>query len=382
MLILKNGHVLDPLNGIDAVSDVAVEGKKIARVAAGIVPGHGDHAVDASGCYVVPGLVDHHAHLAPLARIGIPSEAVCFASGVTTAVDAGSTGCANFIFHVGMLEQMRLNVKAYLNVCTTGLDTLPGSLEDVDPAHWDRAAICETFARFGGRLAGLKLRTSAPIVKELGYTPLRETVKLGEELGVPVMVHCTDPPGSMEELLEILRPGDTLTHMYMNIGSTLTGEEGRVIEAAYRARERGVYFEAADARAHFGLPVAQAAIAGGFFPDFIATDLTKLSMYLRPTAFSLAMQISKYTALGIPFEKVIECTTVNPARELNMLDRAGSLTEGHPADIAVLRPEAAETVHGDRPDGNEGQHSFAGHRIYRPVMTVKGGEMVYRDMMF
>lgn len=382
MLILKNGHVLDPLNGIDAVRDVAVEGKKIAKVAAGIAPEQGDHMVDASGCYVVPGLVDHHAHLAPLARIGLPAEAVCFASGVTTAVDAGSTGCANFVFHTGTLEQMRLNVKAYLNVCTTGLDTLPGCLEDVNPAHWDRAGIRETFARFGERLAGLKLRTSAPIVKELGYAPLRETVKLAEGLGVPVMVHCTDPPGSMEELLEILRPGDTLTHMYMNIGPGLIGKDGRVIEAAYRARERGVYFEAADARAHFGLPVAQAAIVQGFFPDFIATDLTKLSMYLRPTAFSLAMQISKYTALGIPFEKVIECTTVNPARELGMLDRAGSLTEGHPADIAVLRPEAAETVHGDRPDGSSEQHSFVGHLLCRPVMTVKSGEMVYRDMKF
>ncbi|MBO6268806.1 MAG: amidohydrolase family protein, partial [Clostridium sp.] len=124
------------------------------------------------------------------------------------------------------------------------------------------------------------------------------------------------------------------------------------------------------------------AIAEGFLPDFIATDLTKLSMNLRPTSFSMAMQISKYTAMGIPFEKVIACATVNPARELGLLDTAGSLTEGFAADVAVLRPVDMDTVHGDRPYGSKDQHTFVGHRIYQPVLTLKNGEMVFRDMTF
>lgn len=382
MLIIRNGRVIDPLNHVDAVCDLAIEGKQIVSVEKAMQPGEKDRVIDAEGCYVLPGLIDHHAHLAPLARIGIPSEAVCFASGVTTAVDAGSTGCANFIAHHGAVEQMRLSVRAYLNVTTTGLDTLPGCLEDVDPAHWDREGIRECFRSFGDILAGLKLRTSAPIVGKLGYEPLEATVELAEELGVPVMVHCTNPPGPLSELLNILRPGDTITHMYMNIGSSLIDEKEKILEAAYLARARGVYFEAADARAHFGLPVARAAIAQGFYPDFIATDLTRLSMYLRPTAFNLAMQISKYAALGIPFDKVVECVTVNPARELGLLDRAGSLTVGHPADITVFRPVDCDTVHGDRPYGDKDQQVFTGHKLYRPMLTVKNGEMVYRDMGF
>lgn len=385
MLLIRNGHVLDPLNGVDQITDVAVSGAVIEKIGTDLPAKETDNVIDASGCFVVPGLIDHHAHAAPLAKIGLPSEAVCFSSGVTTVVDAGSTGCANYIYHMGILERLRLDIIAYLNVCTTGLDSLPGCLEDVNPAHWDRGAIKECFARFGGpsgRLHGLKLRTSAPIVKELGYQVLEETVKLAEEIGVPVMVHCTNPPGPLSELLAILRPGDTMTHMYMNIGPNLVGEDGQVVEAAWKARERGVYFEASDARAHFGLPVAQAAIAQGFYPDFIGTDITKLSMNLRPTAFSMAMQISKYTALGIPFRTVLACATVNPARELGILDRAGSLTPGHPADVAVFRPLDVDTVHGDRPNGAKDQHTFVGHRLYQPVLTLKKGEMVYRDITF
>ena len=224
MLLLKNGHVIDPYNQIDQVADVLVKDGVIARV--GQVKEQVDNTIDASGCYVTPGLIDHHCHLYPLAKIGLPAEAVCFASGVTTAVDAGSTGCATYPEHRPFIQNSRLRIKAYLNVCTTGLSSLP-VLEDVDPAHWDEGAIRACFARYGDELLGLKLRTSAPIVKELGYAPLRAAVDMAERLGVTVMVHCTNPPGEMSQLLELLRPGDVMTHMYMNQGSVIV-ESGAV----------------------------------------------------------------------------------------------------------------------------------------------------------
>ncbi|MCD8121996.1 MAG: amidohydrolase family protein [Clostridiales bacterium] len=389
MIILKNGHVVDPLNHINEVTDVLVDGNRILGVGDArrfLCGGDGKavslaHTIDAGGCYVVPGLIDHHCHMYPLANIGLPAEAVCFASGVTTAVDAGSAGCATYAMYRPFIQLSKLTIRAYLNVCTTGLASLPKSLECVDPATWDEGAIRDCFERYPGELLGLKLRTSHPIVKELGYEPLRATVRLAERLGVSVMVHCTNPPGELSELLDLLRPGDVLTHMYMNQGSCLV-ENGAVIEAAKRARQRGVLFEAADARAHFGLPVAEIAIEEEFLPDILATDLTKLSMHLRPTSFNLAMQISKYHELGISFTKLIECCTVAPARQMGMLDVAGSLTPGHAADIAVLRPVEQTYRFGDRVDGDPNQHTREGHLVYQPVLTVKNGEMVYRDVTF
>ena len=378
MLLLKNGHVIDPLNGVDQVKDLAVQD---GRILAEVPPEQtADNVIDATSCFVTPGLVDHHCHMYPLAGIGLPAEAVCFASGVTTAVDAGSSGCATYAMYRPFIQLSKLRIKACLNVCSTGLASLP-TLEDVNPAHWNEGAIRDCLDRYEGELVGLKLRTSAPIVKELGYQPLRAAVALAEKLGVTVMVHCTNPPGEMSELLEILRPGDIMTHMYMNQGSTIL-EDGRVKDCVWKAQERGVLFEAADARAHFGLDVAVPAIREGFLPDILASDLTKLSMHLRPTAFNMAMQLSKYTELGIPFGKAIELATVAPARHMNMLGEVGSLTPGHAADVAVFRPVERENVFGDRPYGSAIQHLHTGSTVYQPVLTLKDGEMVYRDVTF
>lgn len=378
MLLLKNGHVIDPCNQIDQKADVLVRDGKIAQV--GHVEERADNVIDASGCYVTPGLIDHHCHLYPLAKIGLPAEAVCFASGVTTAVDAGSTGCATYARYRSFIQMSKLRIKAYLNVCAAGLSSLPAP-EDVDPAHWDAGAVKACFEQYGDELLGLKLRTSAPIVKELGYKPLRKTVELGEKLGVSIMVHCTNPPGEMSELLDILRPGDIMTHMYMNQGSSIV-EDGAVKDCARRARERGVVFEAADARAHFGLDVARTAIREGFWPDILASDLTKLSMHLRPTAFNMAMQMSKYAALGIPFELLVKLCTAAPAAHMGMAGAAGSLTVGHTADVAVFRPLSRENVFGDRPYGNEAQKRMVGETVYEPVLTLKDGDMVYRSVTF
>jgi dihydroorotase len=275
-----------------------------------------------------------------------------------------------------------LTIRAYLNVCSTGLDSLPHAMEQVDPASFDTVAIREMFQEYGRDLLGLKLRTSREIVGQLGYAPLRKTVELADKLGVSVMVHCTNPPGEMAQLLECLRAGDVITHMYMNKGDTILDDGGQVSRAARKARERGVLFEAADARAHFSFAVSERAIAQGFYPDIIATDLTKLSMYLRPTAFSMSNQLSKYEFLGIPFEQVIAMCTSIPAAHMGLVGQIGCLTVGTQADIAVFQRIPGLVTFGDRPDSDPAQLRRDGTWRYSPMLTVKKGEVVYRNAMF
>lgn len=380
-ILIRGGTVIDPANNLRGVFDVAVSDGKISDISPKI-DAPAINEIDASGCIVVPGLIDHHAHIWPLAKIGIPAESVCFSSGVTTIVDAGSTGVKTFRQHKDFIAKSKLTVKVYINVCSEGLDSLPAKMEDVDPAHFDEGALRELFEEEGKNLLGLKLRTSKEIVKDMGYEPLRQTVKLADKLGVSVMVHCTNPPGEMSELLGCLRAGDVMTHMYMNKGSTILTSSGQVIKAAHDARNRGVVFEASDARAHFGFSTAEPAIREGFYPDILGTDITKLSVYLRPTAFSMANQLAKYAMLGIPEDELFRLCTINPARHMKIDGHAGSLSVNYPADIAIFRREEYITQFGDRTYSDDSVNLRFGEYIYRPMLTVKNGEVVYRDICF
>ena len=381
-IIIRNGIILDTEQEKVWKADIAVEGDRIVEVSAEINT-TAVSEIDAAGCVVTPGLIDHHTHIYPLAKIGIPGAAACFASGVTTAVDAGSTGCDIYEKYRPWISIEKLGIRAYLNVCSNGLDNLPEAMEDVDPDHMNTEKIRDTFEKYGSELLGLKLRTSRNIVKELGWRPLEKAVGIGEKLGVPLMVHITNPPGPLAELFRRLRPGDIVTHMYQNTGFHLLDDDcKKVSEAAWKARERGVLFEAADARAHFSFQVSEKAIREKFYPDLLGTDITKLSMHLRPTAFNMAMQISKYTFLGIPFEKVIRMATWNSAVSMGMEKEIGNLKEGMKADIAVFRPAAVENVFGDRPYTDSNKKLRKGDKVYEPVLTVKNGEMVYRNVTF
>ena len=379
-VVLYGGHVVDPAHDIDDDLNVIIENGKIKELTkAPYEPVFFENAVDVTGCIVTPGLIDHHCHIYPFAeKIGLPGESVQFSNGVTTVIDAGSCGLKNYPKHRSFKDQTFLTYKAYINVSEMGL-TGP---EDLDPAKIDIGALRELFAECGDELMGLKIRTSKDIVKEFGFSSLKATVEAADQLGVPIMVHPTDPPGEMEELLSYLRPGDVCSHMYMNIGSTIVDEQGHVKECALKARERGVLFEAADAQAHFGFSTAEPAIADGFLPDFIATDGTRNSMLKHPTTYSLAMQVARYEYLGIPFKEIIRKVTIDAAKHMGLEGGYGTLEVGGVADVAVFRKHEKEVTFGDRVNMAQGQATRVGHAIYEPVVTVKSGMVVYRNILY
>lgn len=197
------------------------------------------------------------------------------------------------------------------------------------------------------------------------------------------MVHCTNPPGPMEELLKMLRKGDVLTHVYQNTGYTILDDSRQHIsKAAWEAKQRGVLFEAADARLHFSFEVSRIAMQEGFYPDFIGTDSTAVSVYQRPTAFSMAMQINKYLSLGMTEDMVLRACTSNTAKLLGLFPQIGSLKPGSAADVAVFRRESVPTVFRDRPGYDPSGEELQGKISLKPVLTIKNGVFVYRDLTF
>ena len=378
--LIKNGYLVDKGNSLNEVMDILVEDDKILKIEKNIQE-KVDEIINAEDCIIIPGLIDHHAHIYPFIKKGIPAEAVCFASGVTTVVDAGSCGCYTYEERRKFLDFTRLTIKSYLNISSYGLSKLP-ELENVDPSNFDEECIKRLFEKYPDELIGLKIRISKNIVGDLGLVPLKETIKLAERLNVPVMVHPTDPPEKLEEIVKILRKNDVLTHMYQNISHPLVDENGNISREILDARARGVIFEASDARAHFSLEVGEKAINKNFIPDIIATDLTAFSMYQRPTSFNLMMQISKYENLGIPFEKIISSCTETPAKDIEVYDYIGALKVGYNADIAIIKKVYKESEFGDRPYTNEERKIKIGSFIYNVMLTLKNGEIVYRNMLF
>ncbi|SNS70655.1 Predicted amidohydrolase [Anaerovirgula multivorans] len=374
-IIIKNGRLIDPYNKIDKIADIAVKEGKIVGIG-NFDNIEGEKILDAEGYIITPGLIDYHVHIYPLTEIGIPAEVTCFSSGITTVVDAGSCGCANYEYYRGFINSSKLRIKCYLNVCSAGLVT-SSYHENVNPEYFNRKKIKRLFEKYKGELISLKVRLSKDVVGDLGIEPLKETIKLAEEIGVNVVVHSTDSPVTMTELVNCLRKGDVVTHAYHNIGHSIIDENGKVYDEIKAARQRGVIFDVANARFHFAFKVANAAIKDGFLPDVISTDLTVKSLYKKPQIFNMMFLLSKYLNMGLSMNEIIERCTSAPARIIGMEGEIGCLSLGSCADIAILKIIKKEELYEDW-EGSK----IIGKKLLRTMLTMRDGEIVYRDIEF
>lgn len=362
------GTVYDPLDGSFTRRDVAVNGNVMAENA-------GEDAaltVDASGCIVTPGLIDYHIHLFSNIPSGsIPADLACLPYGVTTAVDGGTSGAPTYpLFHKLEVETAHMHVKGYVNIGSSGL-TSTVSMEDPRPDCIERGLIAEMFRRYPNEAVALKLRNSLGIVAPGDEGPVRAMVALGEELGVPVVVHMTNPAVASEKVADILRPGDVFCHMYQGQGSTILGDDGKVKREVLRARERGVLFDACNGNSNFSFRVAEPAIAQGFLPDIISTDLTPMSFH-KPFVYDMCRLISKYLMLGMELKDILERVTLAPAKQLGIEKQYATLAAGTPADVAIFRLEDEQASYLDR-DGEKRM----GSRLFAPQMTILDGTIVW-----
>ncbi len=370
--LIKGGTVIDCYQKIYKTVDIAVRDGVI--VDADEV--QAAHVIDAEGCLVTPGLIDFHCHLGyGLTDLGIPGEASAFPSGVTTAVDAGTSGTANYQAFREMTLRSRLRIKAFLNVCPAGLVTTAYH-ENIDPSCFQPSKIIRFLRKYNDQLLGLKIRQSAEIAGNLGLAPLEAALEIAQQAHCPVAVHTTNPPVPAGEIARLLRKDDIYIHVYQGKGETVV-RNGKIVPEVLEARRRGVVFDAANGTNHFSLAVAEACLQQGFEPDIISTDLTRKSLYIPGKVFSLPFIMAKYLALGMPLEKIVACTTLQPAAYLGQAKELGSLCEGTCADIAVFRladhPVTFQDFSGK---------SVTGTKLLKTQLTMREGEVVFRQVDF
>ncbi len=372
-ILLKGGHVIDPRNNVDALMDVAVADGKIAAVRANINPAEAGTVVDVNGLYVTPGLIDAHVHLFATTGMreawagdnSVLPDGFSFRSGVTTMVDAGSSGWRNFEdFRNRVIDRSRTRVFAMLNIVGMGMvsDPIEQNVHDMDPK-----ATADMATRHRDIVVGIK----SAHYQGPEWVSVDRAVEAGTIANVPVMVDFgffrVERPYH-QLVTGRLRPGDISTHMFRG-PVPYVGQDGKLLDYLRQARARGVLFDVGHGGGSFVFRNAAAAIQHGFYPDTISTDLHTGSM--NGAMIDMLTTMSKILVLGVPLKEVIRQSTKNPADAIRRPE-LGHLSVGAEADIAVLRLALGSFRY---MDGSRG--TLDGDRRLQCEMTLKGGRVVW-----
>ena len=376
-LLIKGGHVIDPRNNIDAVMDVSVSGGKIAQVAANITPTASMRVIDAAGLYVVPGLIDIHAHVffgtekdayLSNADTAVQPDAHSFRSGQTTLVDAGGAGWRNFAqFKDQVIDRSKTRVLSFLNIVGSGMK---GGPVEQNLADMDAKLTAMRVKQHPGVIVGIKIaHYSGP-----EWEPVLRGVEAGRDANVPVMIDFGGhtPPLPLEDLLlKHLRPGDIFTHMYAHVRGRvpIVDENGKVRPFVLQARKRGVIFDAGHGGGSFLFRQAVPATKQGFYPDVISTDLHTGSM--NAGMKDILNTMSKFLNLGMPLKDVIRANTARAAEVIKRPD-LGHIAVGAEADIAVLGLRRGQFGFIDTGGGK-----LLGDQKLECELTVKGGQVMW-----
>lgn len=368
-LVIKSGRVIDPSQNVDGVRDVGIRNGKIAGFAPEIARDRAKDVIDASGKLVMPGIVDLHAHVYPYgSAIGIPADELAPLSCTTTAVSAGDAGANNFAaFRRHIVAQTRTRLFAFVHIANHGLAGYPvPEVRDLDHANIDAAA--RAVVENADIVLGIKVRQSQSVVGDNGLTPLRRAIAAAEVAGgaARVMCHIGNVPGPLSALLELLRPGDIVTHAFSGAGNDIVSD-GTVLSAAREAKERGVLFDVGHGAGSFDYTVADVAFAQGFLPDSISSDIHAFSTN-SPGKPYMPWVMSKFLNLGVPLSDVVAMSTVVPARIIGRIDKLGTLREGAPADVAIM-----ELIDGPVRFVDTRNNEREGTQYLRPVQTIRGG---------
>lgn len=369
-ILIRGGRVMDPARGVDAQGDVAVVGNRIVPLPDG--PVEAGQVVDASGCMVFPGLVDFHTHLFYSGGVTPIKPDILLATGVTAAVDAGTSGAANYeAFHRADIVPSYLRIKSFVNVHSAGLpdEWMP---ENIDPRYYNEKELRRVVDRHGDDILGLKVRLAGELCDSI--EPLKATIALAERVGggLKVCVHVTNSPCTMEQIAELLRPGDVFCHMYHGRRDTILDLRGKVWPGLLRARERGVVFDMSHGKGNFSHAVALQAVREGFWPDVITTDTGDFKVYISLWARSLPFIMSKMLAMGMDLRSILRAVTETPAKLMGLAGTIGTLAPGARADIALFTLEDRRVHYRDSLDTD-----YYGDKLLVPRFVICDGEYVW-----
>jgi dihydroorotase len=344
-LVVKGGEVLDPSQALRARRDIGIRFGAIEALEADIPADKALKVLNAGGKLVTPGLIDLHAHVFPYgSAIGIPADELIPFQSTTTLVSAGDAGAHNIaVFRRAIVGQTRARLYAFVHIANIGLAGFPiPELYNIDYAQTEAAA--KAVAENADLVLGVKVRMSENVIAKNGTEPLKRAIRACEIAGGGAKVMChiggVETAKLMSDILDLLRPGDVLTHAYSgapNLANQFTNivQDGKLLPAALAAKQRGVVFDVGHGGGSFDYTVAEAAMAAGAGPDTISSDIHVFSGN-TPGMPYLTWVMSKFLNLGLTLEQVVSMATSAPARVIDRGAKLGTLQVGAPADVSLL----------------------------------------------
>ncbi|MGC2414863.1 MAG: amidohydrolase/deacetylase family metallohydrolase [Stellaceae bacterium] len=373
-LLIQHGEVIDPSAGLKGQLDVGVSGGKIVEVAPGLVAKEAHRTISARGLLVTPGLIDIHAHVFVNAHdMGGHTDQFCRSTGVTTLCDAGSTGSATFAGLRAVIDSaVHTRIRAFVNLSAIGI---VGTSRGGELSHFpyaDPEGCARTIEENPDLAIGVKLRYGPGLVWEYTTEPVKLARRTAKMAGVPLMIHITDSPIPLPDILAEMIPGDIITHCYHGRAHGIMGEEKQlVLKEVVEAQRHGIIFDCAHGRNHFSFPMIEKALDQGFLPDTISTDLTFTSATKGPV-WDLTTTMSKLLHFGMKLDDIVARATTAPARILGYEGTVGTLRPGANADIALIE-RRNDNVELTDSDGNT---VTAKERLITR-MTIKDGRVWY-----
>ncbi len=370
-IVLRNGYVVDPRNDVSGHRDVAIANGRIAAVEPSIDVRQARQVFDIDGLFLTPGLVDIHTHLYSTTGIAgawagdssVRPDSFSFRTGVTTMVDAGSSGWRNFeTFREAVIDRVQTRVLALINIAGRGMESQEAEQADFGPAE---------VARLAEQHADVVVGVKSAHFQSTEWTSVDNAVAAGRTAEIPVMVdfgRFLEGRPFWELVEDHLRPGDLATHCF-RAPVPWVDADGKLYAYLDRARARGVKFDVGHGAGSFVFRNAAPAIAQGFYPDSISTDLHGGSM--NSAMMDMPTVMSKFLALGMPLDAVVRASTSTPAQLIGR-PKLGHLGVGAAADIAVLRLDVGKFRFRDVRGG-----MVVGNQRLAAEMTLLEGEVVW-----
>lgn len=351
-LVITSDRVIDPASGHNGPGQVAVLDGKIAALAEKLPPHEAARTVDATGMLVCPGLIDMHVHVYEwVTNFGLPPDDAGIHSGATTIIDQGSAGPWTVGgFKAYIADPAETDVRSFISVNVAG--ALMGGMEgDIlhNPGMFSLDAIKAALEAYPGLVKGLKSHGEAGGFSHWETEVLEKAVEAGNATGLPLYIHTGElfpvieanrpqPDLVRERVLPLIRPGDTVAHIYSCMPDGIMGKNDKVPQVVVDAYERGVHFDIGYG-VNFSYRIARAMMEVGVLPNTIGSDVhADFNSYHDDSKldYSLCGAMTRLYALGMPLEDVVMRTTLNPAKILGEEAEIGTLAPGSKADISIL----------------------------------------------